>query len=319
MEELQSFWKKTWKNKRVKFFAKTGVSAILFFWVVMKVDWKSAWGYVEQVRISFLLLYVMLLFLGMGISSYKWRILTRYKGFKKSFRWHFQTYLAGTFVNNFFPSTIGGDAYRILELGVSSDGKRSPAVSTIFFDRLTGLWALALLGCIFSLFQYQEMIQHFFWVLVVVVMGLFLVADIFLTFDSGGVFTRWGRRISESFGNLLEEMEKFRDRKVVARTFSFSIIFMIVGVGFSNYVLFHAFGLPIGIWQFLSVIFVINAVSALPISVNNIGIKEWAYFIFFGYLGLSTDVAVTVAIVSRFVQMLLSFLALPGYIKGKRR
>lgn len=288
-------------------------------WVIAKVDWKTAWGYVSQVSFPLLFLYVIILLGSMMISAYKWRILTRYKGFRKSFRWHFQTYLAGTFVNNFLPSTIGGDAYRALELGVDKEGKHSPGVSTIFFDRLTGIWSLALLGCVFSLLQYRTMAEHPFWIFIAVMMGVLLVIDVALTLDKRGFFAGLGKYFSQPIEHLITEIASFRDEVTVKRVFALAVIFNFIGVGLANYILFHAFGLSVGVLPFLSVIFVINAIAAIPVSVNNIGIKEWAYFVFFGYLGLSTDVAVTVAIVSRFIQMLISFFALPGYLRGRRR
>lgn len=307
------------KHKRVKFFLKATISVVLFVWVILKVDWKTAWGYVSQVSFPLLFLYIFVLLGGMALSAYKWKLLTQYKGFRKSLRWHFETYLAGTFVNNFLPSTIGGDAYRAIQLGVDKDGHRSPGVSTIFFDRLTGIWALALLGCVFSLVQYKMMIQHPFWVSIAVAMGVLVLGDMVLTLDKRGFFAGLGKYFSDPIRRLIGEIASFRDERTVKRVFGLAVAFNLIGVGLANYILFHAFGLPVGIFQFLSVIFIINAIAAVPVSVNNIGIKEWAYFVFFGYLGLSTDVAVTVAIVSRFVQMLISFFALPGYLRGRRR
>ncbi len=319
MKFLEFFQKRIRKNKKLKFVLKALVSITLFVWVVLKVNWGVAWHYVSEVSLPLLFLYVVLLVSGMVISSYKWSILSRYKGFKKSFGWYFQTYLAGTFVNNFLPSTLGGDTYRALELGLDREGRRSPAVSTIFFDRLTGLWSLALLGCVFSLLEFRQMIQHPFWITIVVAMGVFLVGDVILTLDKRGHFVKLARYFSEPLGHLAHEISEFRDESVVKKGISYAMAFSLIGVGLANYVLFHALGLSVGVFQFLSVIFIINAIAAVPVSVNNIGIKEWAYFVFFGYLGLSTDVAVTAAIVSRFIQMLISFLSLPGYIKGKRR
>lgn len=307
------------KHKRVKFFLKATISVVLFVWVILKVDWKTAWGYVSQVSFPLLFLYVAVLVGSMMISAYKWQILTRYKGFRKSFRWHFETYLAGTFVNNFLPSTIGGDAYRAIELGADKDGRHSPGVSTIFFDRLTGIWALALLGCVFSVVQHELVTPHPLWLGIAITMGVLVIGDMALTFDKRGFFAGLGRYFSQPIENLIGEIASFRDERTVKRVFGLAVAFNLIGVGLANYILFHAFGLPVGIFQFLSVIFIINAIAAVPVSVNNIGIKEWAYFVFFGYLGLSTDVAVTVAIVSRFVQMLISFFALPGYLRGRRR
>lgn len=307
------------KNKRTKFILKAGISVVLFAWVVAKVDWKTAWGFVSQVSFPLLFLYIVILVSGMTVSAYKWQILTRYKGFRKSLRWHFETYLAGTFVNNFLPSTLGGDTYRAIQLGTDKEGRRSPAVSTIFFDRLTGIWSLALLGCLFSFVQYTSMAPHPLWLGIAITMGVLVAGDMILTLDKRGFFVGLGRYFSKPIEHLIVEIASYRDETTVKRVFGLAIAFNLIGVGLANYILFHAFGLPVGILQFLSVIFIINAIAAIPVSVNNIGIKEWAYFVFFGYLGLSTDVAVTVAIVSRFVQMLISFFALPGYLRGRRR
>jgi hypothetical protein len=65
--------------------------------------------------------------------------------------------------------------------------------------------------------------------------------------------------------------------------------------------------------DYMSVIFLISIVSSIPISINNLGVKEWAYIFFFGLFGVELTLAVTVVILSRVVQMLMSFLAVPLY------
>ena len=54
---------------------------------------------------------------------------------------------------------------------------------------------------------------------------------------------------------------------------------------------------------------------SLPISISNIGVKEWAYGVLFVLLGVSFEVAVTVAILSRILQTGISLCALPIYLK----
>jgi hypothetical protein len=68
----------------------------------------------------------------------------------------------------------------------------------------------------------------------------------------------------------------------------------------------------------MSVIFLISIISALPISINNIGLKEWAYITFFGIFGLSSGAVIAVSIISRFIQMAVSFTAMPIYLKSKK-
>ena len=92
-----------------------------------------------------------------------------------------------------------------------------------------------------------------------------------------------------------------------------------IGLAGANWVLFLALGVKIGILNYLSVIFLASVVSAMPISINNIGVKEWAYITFFGFFGLSAGAVVSVAITSRIIQMLLSFAAWPIYLKERKK
>ena len=69
--------------------------------------------------------------------------------------------------------------------------------------------------------------------------------------------------------------------------------------------------------DYLSVIFLISIVASVPVSINNIGIKEWAYITFFAVFGIEASQVVSVAIISRFIQMLISFFALPIYLRRK--
>jgi hypothetical protein len=61
----------------------------------------------------------------------------------------------------------------------------------------------------------------------------------------------------------------------------------------------------------------INIIASIPISINNIGIKEWAYHTFFVFISVDPSVAVTVALSSRFIQMLISFFALPEFLRRR--
>ncbi|MEI8103437.1 MAG: hypothetical protein WCG84_00840, partial [Candidatus Moraniibacteriota bacterium] len=59
-----------------------------------------------------------------------------------------------------------------------------------------------------------------------------------------------------------------------------------------------------------------SIIASLPVSVNGIGIKEWAYYTLFGFLGVGIETAITVALINRFIQMFVSFLAVPGFIRS---
>ena len=60
-------------------------------------------------------------------------------------------YIQGMFYNIFLPGGIGGDGYKILTLNRQYHKPRKQIFSAVFFDRLSGLWALSFLMVLLSL------------------------------------------------------------------------------------------------------------------------------------------------------------------------
>ncbi|MFZ2984210.1 MAG: lysylphosphatidylglycerol synthase domain-containing protein, partial [Candidatus Moraniibacteriota bacterium] len=118
---------------------------------------------------------------------------------------------------------------------------------------------------------------------------------------------------------FLEEIIFYTKKHIWFSTSLWSALFILVGLVLSNFTLFHALGSTVSILPFASVMFLVAIVSSIPISINNIGIKEWAYITFFALIGVNIETAVTVALLSRFIQMSLSFFALPHYLASREK
>ena len=302
-------------QKKILTLGKVIVTLGLVYWLIQTVDWQGVRMELATVSWWMLGLYVVLQLLGNLISVRKWQIIAEYKGLSFSMKEGFFTYLTGAFVNNFFPSTIGGDTYRGPWLAKHT-GARAAALSTVVFDRFIGLWTIALLGLILSFTLWESISTSLPLFLTLFALVGFLLADLVLTY----VYCRpWfqgfiARIPVQKLRRFLEEIVFYTKKEVWLRTSLWSALFIFVGVGLSNYALFHALGMNVDFVPFLAVIFLVAVVSSVPVSINNIGIKEWAYVAFFGIIGVSVETAVTAALLSRFIQMLLSFLALPQYL-----
>lgn len=302
-------------QKKLLTLGKVLVTLGLVYWLIQTVDWQGVRMELATVSWWMLGLYVVLQLLGNLISVRKWQIIAEYKGLSFTMKEGFFTYLTGAFVNNFFPSTIGGDTYRGLWLAKRT-GARAAALSTVVFDRFIGLWTIALLGLILSFTLKDSIRTSLPLSLTLVALAGFLLADLVLTY----VYCRpWfqgfiARIPFQKLRRFLEEIVFYTKKEVWLRTSLWSALFIFVGVGLSNYALFQSLGVEVSFFPFLAAIFLVAVVSSVPISINNIGIKEWAYVAFFGIIGVSVETAVTAALLSRFIQMLLSFIALPHYL-----
>jgi len=82
--------------------------------------------------------------------------------------------------------------------------------------------------------------------------------------------------------------------------------------------IFFALGEKVPIMPYLATVFLISLISSLPVSINNIGLKEWAYYTFFPLIGVRPEAALAVALLGRFIQILVSVAGAPFFLKEKK-
>lgn len=310
--------KKVFKNKIVKFILKLIVSAGFVIYIIFKVDWRDVLSGILSVSWWQALIYIAVLLLGMMISSYKWKILTDYKKFDHNLFEHFKLYLSGTFINNFMPSFVGGDAYKAYQIGKKS-GRFTEAASTVFVDRITGLVGAMILALVFSLINIMDVLKSTTLIVVNILIILSFFSDVVIAWMKESEFWRriFIKFLPEKIIHLIKEIADYsQNKKLLKDTIILSMIFDFIGIALVNYVLFWSLGIRINVIDYLSVIFLTTIVASIPITINNIGIKEWSYIAFFGAVGIASSPVITVAILSRILQMIVSFLALPLYLKS---
>lgn len=308
-------------KKKFLLLLKLVTAAVLIGLLIRKVDWARVEGELRTIAWPLLFLYVGLQLLGVFISTKKWQSIAAFKKLSFDVRDGFFVYLSGTFVNNFLPSTIGGDAYRGLWLARKT-GAKAASISTVVFDRFIGLWMTAILALVFlSLYFFENPDWEASLRIVFFLLVLFLLIDGILTWAYHKVwFSRYIGWLPFPVRRLFDEVSHYVEKRIWTKASLYAALFAFVGVGLTNLTLFLSLGgCSIDPFSFFSVIFIATIVSSIPLSINNIGIKEWAYFTFFPLAGISGDTAVTVAILSRFIQMIISFGALPYYLRERKK
>ena len=307
------------KNKTFKFTIKAFISLGFVAYVIFKVNWIDVLNDIKRVSWWQAILYIIMLLFGMMVSSYKWKILADYKKFKLSFFEYFKFYLAGTFINNFMPSFVGGDAYKSYQVG-KENRRFTEAASTVMVDRITGLAGAMILAIFFSLLNIRTVLQSKVLIVVNILILVSLFSDIIIAaMKKSDFWKRMAKKfIPEKICYLIKEIYSYGDSgKIMKKAILLAMVYDIIGIAMVNYVLFWSLGIKINILDYLSAIFLTSIVASIPISINNIGIKEWSYIAFFGVFGIASSPVVTVAILSRALQMVVSFFAIPIYLKGR--
>ncbi|MEO6221117.1 MAG: lysylphosphatidylglycerol synthase transmembrane domain-containing protein, partial [Ginsengibacter sp.] len=164
---------KTKPRNLLKLFLKISFTAILLYLVLKKINFEEIKNIFQRSNPFFILYAFIIFFLSQVISS--WRLLSFLKnaGLELSFGFNFRLYLLGMFYNIFLPGGIGGDGYKIYLLHKKFQLPVKKIFSAFFFDRLSGLWAVALLATTL-LFFIPASIIPVKWTLIFFVTGTFI-------------------------------------------------------------------------------------------------------------------------------------------------
>jgi hypothetical protein len=284
--------------------------------LIVKVDWRESWQYLQKIEVWQIGVYLAVIFLSLFISAKKWQELCHCKGLHDSFLNFFKLFLTGSFINNFVPSTIGGDIFRAYQIG-KKEKKYSEASVTVVMDRFTGLLALMIMSPIFFLFNFSKIYGIYLIELSnIIILGSLLLLIIFWKTSKTARVRKLLEYLPIKITNFLKELSVFgSDWKVFVRAMTYSFLFNLIGVGLANLILFWSLGINISLIDYFSVIFLISIVASIPAGV---GLKEWAYIAYFAPLGISIPGAVIVAILNRFLHLLVNLAALPIYLEERK-
>ncbi|PZN26284.1 MAG: hypothetical protein DIU71_18755, partial [Proteobacteria bacterium] len=119
----------------------TGLLALL----AAGVDWQAVPGHLAQVTAGMTALALAVLVLELIANAWKWSAALRLHDLPHPWGFLFRVSCMAYFFNNFMPSAIGGDVYRVYRTW-PKDAAKSRAVSAVLLERLTGLAAMLLNG-----------------------------------------------------------------------------------------------------------------------------------------------------------------------------
>jgi len=144
-----------------KLLLKIAVTTVLLWYVFKQVPFKEVKYRLFHANYWWMLAAVGCFFLSTVVSS--WRLLSFFKAIhlKLDPRFNLRLYLLGMFYNFLLPGGIGGDGYKIWLLNKRYNLSGKKVFWAILFDRLSGLWAIGLLTCLFKLLIPQIPISFF--------------------------------------------------------------------------------------------------------------------------------------------------------------
>src|SRR5690606_7261687 len=135
-----------------KLILKIGITLVSLYLVFSKVSIKDLKEAITESDPIFFILAFIIFFISQVITSTRLNGIFKGVGLHISEKYNFKLYLLGMFYNLFLPGGIGGDGYKIFFLRRKFHIKGRRLLMAIFFDRLSGLWALCLITAALIIF-----------------------------------------------------------------------------------------------------------------------------------------------------------------------
>ncbi|MHB1486810.1 MAG: lysylphosphatidylglycerol synthase transmembrane domain-containing protein [Acidimicrobiales bacterium] len=252
---------------------------------------------------------------GMVLSALRWRLVLCALELPTKIRTAIRLYLAGLFVGNFLPSTVGGDLVRIMRLPTAT-GERSGPFASVVLERMTGWVVLPVITL--ATLRINPGLLHLgsaSRVAVLVSTGTLVLLMGILTAAGhprlGGRLTHadgWARFL----GAIHLGLVRFRHRPRAA--------FSILGVSFAYqlvvaagvYVAAGALDLHLSVTAVLAFMPAVAIVSVVPLTIGGLGIREGAFVLFLHPLGVSTSQAIALGLMVYAMNLTVSLLGAPA-------
>ncbi|MET0985548.1 MAG: lysylphosphatidylglycerol synthase domain-containing protein [Steroidobacteraceae bacterium] len=289
----------------IKRLAKIAVATALLALLVQEADWSRTARYLERLSYSTLAAVFVAMFIGLVLSAWKWSYALKIQALSFRFGRLLRDLCTGFFFNSFLPTAIGGDAYRVYRT-LPPDGYATRALAAVALERVIGLLALLVLGCVGALALMHRSTGARVY-LVAAGCGALGAVLVLFAIRHGWVDRlahRWRHLYAvDAFLHSVDLLRRHPDHwpPLIGLSFAFQIVS--IGVIF---VLYHDINATITIPQCALIAAMVGLSAIMPISINGIGVMEGAFVGTAVALGLDYEQALIVAIERRFIALLLS-------------
>ena len=297
------------QNKKLMVYLKIAVSIGLLSILLFTIDLKSTIVNLGLIDIWLLLLVVFLRIIQFLISSVKWRDCLSIFNIDYNFGYLFKVLCVGFYLNNFFPTSIGGDSYRVYK--TASDKKSiTLSLSAILMDRIIGLLVLLVFGVSCGLLfiahsnpdYISNVLKYLIYFLILIV-----ITAVPINLGLKKILTTYLKKKKINPNIFFDQHNPFKKPASLFKIVVTSIIFHISAF-VTIKILYQSMNNDISVVSSAIIVTVAVFASILPFSINGIGITETSFVAASVQVGIDYETAVVAAMTNRAITLLISLL-----------
>jgi uncharacterized protein (TIRG00374 family) len=295
---------------------KIVISAGVVFTLGSRLEGNTLLLTLYQVNILYLLMSIFFSFLAVPVVGNRWRLLAGMFYFNISTSVATRATFAGLFVGQVLPGGIGADFVRgwmVWNIGLPNQS----IIASLVADRIVSLSAVALMIVLSMPLLTPLLPQKIVHLIQFIAVSFTVIASISYFSFRKFRLTKAGKAIS-----WLGRKVGIEGINISMRTIFYALGFAVLGhvlMIFSAYFLSLAIGINSSFWMWLLIMPVIILVTAIPISINGWGVREFAMVYLWGLFGIAESDAFLISICIGLVAIISSLPGLWFWLRKKQQ
>ena len=283
---------------------QVAVTVGLLWWVFHDPAKRAQMGEaLRQANWGWLWIGVGVFFMCTILATVRWKVLLNVQGIDMGWVRTWQLFMVGMFFNLFMLGSTGGDVVKMFLTMREAPDNKAAALLSVFMDRVIGMMALILISLGFLYFRYDvlshspassALLTTLLWLLaaaVVVTVGMF-VGSAFGWVHYLPSWTPLRGRIVEVSAACHMYAKGWRQT-----IWAFLVSFPLFAMFFITfYCAARAFTDQLGLVDVFSVLPIVAVITAIPISVSGIGVRESLFVSLLAPFGITAAIATLISV-----------------------
>jgi len=269
---------------------------------------QDLWNTLRLIHPLALFVSVLLVGVALFIGVVRWRMVLEAQGLHLPLARATTISLVGQFFNSFLLGSTGGDLIKAYYAARETHHKKTEAVTTVFVDRLVGLWAMLLFASLMMAPNYAMLrtsrdvgVPALF--ILAMLCGLTVVLGLALWGGVSKGFPRAREHLrrlpkGEVLERALDSCRQFgKQKSFLVKTILISLLVNVIWV-VQIIVLGRGLNLVIPPMALFVIVPVIFCISALPITPNGLGVRENLFVMMLGVIKVPKTAALSVSLIA---------------------
>ena len=284
-------------------------------YLVWKIDFATTLDVLREASFAWFAAAVAIMVLTVPVLAARWGRLLRAHGIAERLPWLTRAYFVAYTAGQVLPTSIGGDAVRIMETSRRHSGRTAVVTGTVLLERGLGGATTVVLGAIgFVLSVGHYDVGAYLWIEGLFVFGTLLLAFVFFARSARPLLRRVRPllervRLERPLRLFYEGIHHYRSRpRLLAGVLAVTFVVQAVRV-LAIWASARAVGIELGVRVYYVMGPLLFLVMLVPFTLNGIAVREAFFVSFLGSLGVGANQAFAAGFLFFFVTLLL---AVPG-------